>query len=249
MLEDQLAEHYAHVPNDADAVRRIQHHVLVADPPRRHILVAAAGLLLVAALVITVQALWPSTDRTTGAGPVLSTTSSSTAPTSAFTDRTSSSPHSSARAGTAPATAARLPPVIDGVPVQRLGRQALATAKGWADPSPTDVRVVLTTWGQYTRWAEDTSQRVPTRGAADPVYVVALTGHFACRPPACSVAIPAPGTATPAPGPDTLSYMSFTVAVPGSPSAGSDLLVTHRKHDLTKLGHVINLQPYIDAIK
>jgi hypothetical protein len=255
MLDDRLTEHYTHVPVDAEAVRRIQQAVLTADPHRArrgHILVAAGGLLLVAALVVTVQLLRPTTNPTNATGQTLSAAPSATTPALASADRLPSTPPSSTTPNPAPSPSASLPPVVRGIPVARLARQALAAAKTWSVPHPTNVRVVATTWGQY--------ESPRTQGAADPVYVVALTGHFACIPPTCSTSPPAnePSTtpargtiplASAAPGTIPLSYMIFTVAVRGSASPGTTLSVAYHDRNLARFGHVLNLQPYVDAIE
>jgi hypothetical protein len=136
----------------------------------------------------------------------------------------------------------RLPRVVDGVPVARLAREALDKAIAWSDPHPTRVRAVLTTWGRY-----HPSSRAEYR--SDLVYIVALDGRFTCLPLGCARSNPGGRAAfvTPAPGSVPQSHMLFTVAVAGSPSPGSDLRVGRLDRDLSKLGHVLDLQPYVDG--
>ena len=116
-----------------------------------------------------------------------------------------------------------------------LARKALRESTAWSDPHPSHVRAVATTWGKFDPLSQ---------GGSDPVYVVALSGRLACIPPTCSTShgelIP-----TQASGSVRISYMLFTVAVPNAPSPQSELSVGRRDHDLSRLGLVVNLDPYL----
>ena len=45
------------------------------------------------------------------------------------------------------------------------------------------------------------------------------------------------------------AFMFFEVATPGVPDISLALRVDHDDVDLARLGHVIDLQPYVDAIE
>lgn len=146
--------------------------------------------------------------------------------------------------GAATTTTDSLPAIVGGVPMAALARQALTEATIWSDPRPTHVRAVVSTQEGLE------SVLGYSYGATAPVFIVALEGRLVCSP-SCGISAPAlPGvTTTPTTTPVPISFMAFTFPLPRAHgSGGGSLSVTRIDPDLSKLGHVYDLQPYVNAL-
>jgi hypothetical protein len=146
---------------------------------------------------------------------------------------------------TTPALAATPPAIVDGVPMAVLARQAVNEARAWSDPRPSHVRVVVSTQAGLE------SVLGYSYGATVPVFVVALQGRLFCGP-SCDISDPALlGRSTPTTMLSVvpIAYMAFTVPVWATPGSGGSLSVGRIDPDLSKLGQVYNLQPYVDGLR
>ena len=132
------------------------------------------------------------------------------------------------------ASTVKVPPTVNGVPLAALAKEALQTVTALSDPRPTNVQVVLSTEARI-------ANQMHSYGPAVPAYVVAMDGEFRCGP-SCGVLEPGvsePGSQT------AVRYIVFTDPLPFKPGSGGSLYAGDIRPDLSVLGHVYDLQPYI----
>jgi hypothetical protein len=131
-----------------------------------------------------------------------------------------------------------LPAVVNGVPLLDLAKHALGAAEAFSVSKPLGVRAVVTT--QAALFAQ-----VPAAGGAiGPEYVVVLQGRFSCG--YCGTAVPT-STTTTDPSTVHISTMVLELSVPLT-SGTTGLAVGVGTPDLSKLGHISNLDPYIESL-
>ncbi len=148
----------------------------------------------------------------------------------------------------APVTTTRpLQVAVDGVPVLALAKQALGASRAWNVSHPQNVRVVMTT--QTHIWkVQGFNYSSQISGSHISAYFVALQGRFFCGG-TCGASNPSGSTvSTMTPSKIPISYMVLEVPIPGGPQSASGLSVSSKNPDLTGLGTVHNLDPYVASL-
>jgi hypothetical protein len=132
-----------------------------------------------------------------------------------------------------------LPAVVNGVPLLALARHALGAAKGYSVSKPIHVQAVVSTQADLYK------QVSITGGSGSKEYVVVLQGRFNCG--YCGTAAAVPTTTI---DPATIPTSTMVLQVPDPIVAGTiGLYVGVRNPDLTRLGRVYDLDPYIKSLK
>jgi hypothetical protein len=133
-----------------------------------------------------------------------------------------------------------LPAVVNGVPLLALARHAVGAAEGYAVSQPAQVRAVVST--EAALW--DLASR--HGGSPSSVYIVTLRGRFDCG--ACGTAMTpaAPPTTT---VPRTVPVATMVLEIPMPISQSTNAVYVGVGHpDLSKLGHVYDLDPYVRSL-
>jgi len=146
-----------------------------------------------------------------------------------------------------PTQPSRPPPTtVNGVPLAALARQALNASKAWSVTDPKNARVVVSSEAGIEHLLGY------NYGSTAPAYVVSLQGPFHCGPPSCVTsgggsAIKAATTDTPRSVPT--SYMTLDLPIPLTSTGGGGLSVGRTDPNLSQLGHVYDLGPYVVALR
>jgi hypothetical protein len=131
-----------------------------------------------------------------------------------------------------------LPAIVNGVPLLDLAKHALGAAEGYGVSTPVNVQAVVT-----TRLALQTQFSV-AGGSSAPEYVVALQGRFSCG--TCGTAVPMSTTTT---DPSSVRVSTMVLELPLPLTNGTTgIAVGIGTPDMTKLGEVYDLDPYIKSL-
>jgi hypothetical protein len=129
---------------------------------------------------------------------------------------------------------------VDGVPLLALAKHALGTAEEYSVSKPSDIRVVVSTHAVLSK------PESPSAGSIDPEYVITLQGRFTCG--SCDTAEIKTRTTTLT----RIVLSTMLIEVPVSNlSATTGMYVGHvglGDPDLSKLGRVYDLDPYIASL-
>jgi len=137
-----------------------------------------------------------------------------------------------------------LPATVNGVPVMALARQALNESKAWSVTDPKDVRVVVSSQAAMEHLLGY------NYGSTTPAYVVSLQGPFHCGPSCVGSGVGTANeavTAEPSTSVPT-SYMTLNLPIPLTSTGGGGLSVGRIDPDLSRLGHVYDLDPYVVSL-
>jgi hypothetical protein len=134
-----------------------------------------------------------------------------------------------------------LPPIVDGVPLLDLAKHALGAAEGYSVSKPTHVRVVVSTQAALYRLVSQSG------GSIAPEYIIKIQGRFNCGSCGTSDATVGGRTTTTAHGTARVSTMVLEVPMSNS-SGATGLAVGLGDPDLTKMGKVYDLDPYIGSL-
>ena len=130
-----------------------------------------------------------------------------------------------------------LPALVNGVPMLDLAKHALGAAEAYGVSKPFNVQAVVTTGSALY------AQFQATGGATVAEYVITLRGRFsAC----CGTAIPASTTTTDASS-VRISTMVLELPIPLT-NGTTGIAVGVGTPDMTKLGQVYDLDPYIKSL-
>jgi hypothetical protein len=134
-----------------------------------------------------------------------------------------------------------LPTTVNGVPLAALARQALVESKTWSVTDPKDVRVVVSSQAGMEHLLGN------NYGSTTPAYVISLQGPFRCGPScgAAGVGSAAKAATTVPPRSVPSSYMTLDLPIPFTLTGGGSLSVGRINPDLSQLGHVYDLGPYV----
>jgi hypothetical protein len=139
-----------------------------------------------------------------------------------------------------------LPATVNGVPLAALARQALNESKMWSVADPKAVLVVVSSQAGIEHLLGY------NYGSTTPAYVVSLKGRFRCELPSCAPSgLPVarkPATTDP-PRPVPVSYMTLQVPIPLTSKGGGELSVGRIDPNLSQLGHVHSLGPYVASLR
>jgi hypothetical protein len=140
----------------------------------------------------------------------------------------------------------RLPATVNGVPLAALARQALNESKMWSVADPKDARVVVSSQAGIEHLLGY------NYGSTTPAYVVSLKGRFHCELPSCAPSglsgASKPATTDP-PRSVPISYMTLEVPIPLTSTGGGELSVGRTDPNLSQLGHVYGLGPYVVSLR
>jgi len=139
-----------------------------------------------------------------------------------------------------------LPTTINGVPLAALARQALVESKTWSVTDPKDVRVVVSSQVGLEHLLGY------NYGSTTPAYVVSLQGAFHCGPPSCApsgISGANKAATTDPPGSVPTSYMTLNLPIPLTSTGGGGLSVGRTDPNLSQLGHVYDLGPYVESLR
>ena len=131
-----------------------------------------------------------------------------------------------------------LPATVNGVPLFDLAKHALGAAEAYGVSKPFNVQAVVTTGSALY------AQFQATGGATEPEYVVTLHGRFSCG--YCGTAIP-PSTTTTDLSSVRVSTMVLELPLPLTNGTTGEA-VGIGIPDMTKLGQVYDLDPYIKSL-
>jgi hypothetical protein len=135
-----------------------------------------------------------------------------------------------------------LPAIVNGVPLLDLAKHALGAAEGYGVSTPVNVQAVVT-----TRLALQTQFSV-ARGSTAPEYVVALQGRFSCGTCGTTPVTAVPmSTTTTDPSLVRVSTMVLELPLPLT-NGTTGIAVGIGTPDMTKLGEVYDLDPYIKSL-
>jgi hypothetical protein len=132
-----------------------------------------------------------------------------------------------------------LPAVVNGVPLLELAKHALGASEAYSVSKPVNVRVVVISQAALY------SQVPVAGGATGSEYVVLLQGRFTCG--SCGTANPISATTTD-PTSVRVSPMVLQLPIPLTSRATTGVAVGVGTPDMTKLGHVYDLNPYIRSL-
>jgi hypothetical protein len=130
-----------------------------------------------------------------------------------------------------------LPAIVNNVPLLDLAKHALGAAEAYGVTKPSNVQAVVTTEAALY------AQFRATEGATEPEYVVTLRGRFSGR---CGTAIP-PSTTTTDLSSVRVSTMVLELPLPLT-NGTTGIAVGVGTPDMTKLGQVYDLDPYIKSL-
>jgi len=136
-----------------------------------------------------------------------------------------------------------LPPVVEGVPLLALANEAVGAARAYSVKVPQDVQAVVSTQTALYRL-------IPEAGVStSPEYDVSQRGRFYC-PSGCGIS---PGGAgevvTSTTAPHTVPIETMVLEIPvGSGTAPNGMFLGVLTPDLSKLGRVYNLDPYVRSL-
>ena len=141
-----------------------------------------------------------------------------------------------------------LPATVNGVPLAALARQALNASRAWSVTDPKNARVVVSSQAGIENLLGY------NYGSITPAYIVSMRGRFYCAPPSCAPSHPyvggasdAPTTDLPRPVPN--GYMTLDLPIPLTAMGGGGLSVGRIDPNLSKLGHVYDLRPYLVSLR
>ena len=138
-----------------------------------------------------------------------------------------------------------LPATVNGVPLAALARQALNESRAWSVTDPKHVRVVVSSQAGIEHLLGY------NYGSTTPAYVVSLKGRFHCELPSCAPSglsgASKPATTDPRSVP--ISYMTLEVPIPLTSTGGGELSVGRIDPNLSQLGHVYGLGPYVVSLR
>jgi hypothetical protein len=134
-----------------------------------------------------------------------------------------------------------LPSKVDGVPLLDLAKRALGAAEGYSVSKPTDVRVVVSTQAALYGLVSQPG------GSTVPEYIIKMQGRFTCG--SCGTSDATAGGRATTTTHRTVRVSTMVLEVPLSNSSGTTgLYVGLGDPDLTKMGRVYNLDPYIASL-
>jgi hypothetical protein len=133
--------------------------------------------------------------------------------------------------------------VVDGVPLLALATRAVGAARAYSVTIPQDVQAVVSTQTALYKL-------IPEAGVStSPEYVVVLRGRFHC-PGGCGISPASPRdvtTSTTATQTVRIETMVFEIPV-GSGNGPNGMTLGVFTPDLSKLGRVYDLEPYVHSL-
>ena len=134
-----------------------------------------------------------------------------------------------------------LPAIVNGVPLLDLAKHAFGAAEGYGVSIPVNVQAVVTTQSALTQFSV-------AGGSTAPEYVVALQGRFSCGTCGTTPATAVPmSTTTTDPSSVRVSTMVLELPLPLT-NGTTGIAVGIGTPDMTKLGEVYDLDPYIKLL-
>jgi hypothetical protein len=165
----------------------------------------------------------------------------------------SSVPSSRSTTVTATTSTTRPPDMVNGIPLRRLAELARVTATVWSEPHPFNIRAAVGS-DRAANALMGRDGATYNYGETLRAYVIALDGHFSCKPPRCegtvvigvqgpSGGLTLPPTTTTTPSPVPISTILLTIDPKTLQEDGSFRQVGHEV-DMNKLGRVYLLDRY-----